>query len=48
MGARNDNLIWMAVGGFGALILGVVLVPLRTVTAASNLAFVFQIGRAHV
>src|SRR5215510_12529787 len=41
MGARNDNLIWMAVGGFGALILAVVLVPLRTFTSASNLAFAF-------
>src|SRR5262244_3493937 len=41
MGARNDNLIWMAVGGLGALALGVVLVPLRTLTPASNLAFAF-------
>src|SRR5215472_6621236 len=41
MGARNDNLIWMAVGGLGALVLGVVLVPLRTLTPASNLAFAF-------
>src|SRR5215831_20318186 len=41
MGARNDNLIWMAVGGLGALLLAVVLVPLRTLTSASNLAFAF-------
>lgn len=41
MSGRQDNLVWMAVGGFGALILAVLLVPLRTLTSASNLAFAF-------
>src|SRR5262249_1989159 len=33
--------LWMALGAFGALALGVALIPLRGVTPASNLAFVF-------
>lgn len=33
---------WVTVGGLGAMVLGVALIPLRTVTAASNLAFVFM------
>src|SRR5262249_55321762 len=41
MSGRNDNLAWMAIGGFGALIFGGVPVPLRPVTSASNLAFAF-------
>src|SRR5262249_26820797 len=32
---------WLAVAGLGAVALGVVLIPLRTITSASNLAFVF-------
>lgn len=41
MGRQDERLIWMTVGGFGALALGVALIPLRTLTSASNLAFVF-------
>src|SRR5262245_9359918 len=40
--ARPDpESLWMALGAFGALALGVALIPLRGVTPASNLAFVF-------
>ncbi len=41
--ARDDSQILIGLGGFGAIALGIMLVPLRTVTAASNLAFVFLI-----
>lgn len=41
--AREDNSrAWMVLGGLGAMALGVALIPLRTVTSASNLAFVFM------
>jgi hypothetical protein len=40
--ARDDRIgVWLPLGGLGALALGVVLIPLRGVTSASNLAFVF-------
>jgi Domain of unknown function (DUF4118) len=35
--------LWVAVGGIGAIALGVALIPLRSVTSASNLAFAFLI-----
>jgi hypothetical protein len=35
--------LWMGLGGLGALALGVALIPLRSVTTASNLAFAFLI-----
>jgi two-component system sensor histidine kinase KdpD len=38
-GERFD--VWFPVGAFGALVISVALVPLREVTSASNLAFVF-------
>jgi len=41
MQQEDEGLVWTVVGGLGAMILGVALIPLRTVTAASNLAFVF-------
>ena len=42
MGKQDDNgLMWMVAGGLGSMILAVLLVPLRTLTPASNLAFVF-------
>jgi Domain of unknown function (DUF4118) len=41
--ARDNSQMMMAVGGLGAIALGIVLVPFRTLTAASNLAFVFLI-----
>jgi K+-sensing histidine kinase KdpD len=39
----NDQLIWLAVGPLAALVLGVALIPLRGVTIASNLTFVFLV-----
>ncbi len=33
--------MWLPLGALGAVALGVALIPLRTVTSASNLAFVF-------
>ena len=41
MGKQDDGLMWMVAGGFGSIMLAVVLIPLRTVTPASNLAFAF-------
>lgn len=42
MSKQDDTgLMWMVTGGLGSMILAVLLVPLRTVTPASNLAFVF-------
>ncbi len=42
---RRDNevLVWIVTGGFGAMALGVLLIPLRALTSASNLAFVFLV-----
>ncbi len=40
--SREDPIeVWLAVAGLGAVALGVALIPLRAVTSASNLAFVF-------
>lgn len=41
MGEQEDGLAWMVAGGFGSIVLAVLLIPLRTLTPASNLAFVF-------
>jgi len=42
MGKQDENrLMWMVAGGLGSMILAVLLVPLRSLTPASNLAFVF-------
>jgi hypothetical protein len=41
MARQDSEFLWMAIGALGALVLGVVLIPLRTVTSASNLAFAF-------
>jgi two-component system sensor histidine kinase KdpD len=39
---RDDPVeLWIAIGGVGAIALGVALIPLRPLTVASNLAFVF-------
>jgi uncharacterized protein DUF4118 len=35
--------LWIAVGGIGAIALAVALIPLRSITSASNLAFAFLI-----
>lgn len=39
---RDERLgVWLPLGALGAIALGIVLIPLRTVASASNLAFVF-------
>lgn len=37
----EESLMWIVAGGFGSMALGVALIPLRPLTSASNLAFVF-------
>ncbi len=41
MDKQDEARVWMVAGGVASIILGVVLIPLRTLTPASNLAFVF-------
>ena len=41
MRGEDEVRVWMVAGAAGSLVLGIVLIPLRTLTAASNLAFVF-------
>jgi Domain of unknown function (DUF4118) len=42
--AREDtDLVWIVSGSLGAMALGIVLIPFRTLTVASNLAFVFLV-----
>jgi len=41
MKGQEEIRVWMVAGAAGSLVLGIVLIPLRTLTAASNLAFVF-------
>ncbi len=41
MDKQDDGLVWMVVGGVGSMLLAIALIPLRTLTPASNLAFVF-------
>jgi Domain of unknown function (DUF4118) len=41
MREADEVRVWMVMGGIGSLVLGIALIPLRTLTAASNLAFMF-------
>jgi hypothetical protein len=41
MNRADDVRIWMVTGALGSLVLAIVLIPLRSVVAASNLAFGF-------
>ncbi len=41
MGKQDDGVVWMVAGGFGSINLAILLIPLRTLTPASNLAFLF-------
>jgi hypothetical protein len=41
MRGDDQGLVWTVAGALGAMVLGVVLIPLRAVVAASNLAFIF-------
>ncbi len=42
MSRTDDARVWMVTGALGSMALAVALVPLRTMVAASNLAFVFM------
>jgi hypothetical protein len=42
MRGADDIRIWMVTGALGSMTLAIVLIPLRTVVAASNLAFAFM------
>jgi hypothetical protein len=41
MNRADDIRVWMVTGALGSMVLGMALIPLRTVVSASNLAFVF-------
>jgi hypothetical protein len=41
MKQEEESLMWIVAGGFGSMALGAALIPLRSLTSASNLAFVF-------
>ncbi len=41
MAQTRDSWVWIVTGALGGIALGVVLIPLRSYTSASNLAFVF-------
>jgi Na+/citrate or Na+/malate symporter len=37
----DEGQVWIVTGAIGSMALGIALIPLRTLTSASNLAFVF-------
>ena len=41
MHESNDLRIWLVIGAFGSVLIGILLIPLRSVVSASSLAFVF-------
>src|SRR5262245_23595130 len=41
MKPTDDARAWIVIGALGSMLIGVALMPLRSLTAASNLAFVF-------
>src|SRR5262249_32416621 len=41
MTRQDSESLWIALGPFGAMVLGVALIPLRGITPASTLAFAF-------
>lgn len=41
MKGQDEIRVWVVAGAVGSMVLSIVLIPLRTLTAASNLAFVF-------
>jgi hypothetical protein len=43
MRREDENRVWMVAGTLGSIALGIALIPLRSLTAASNLAFVFLV-----
>jgi hypothetical protein len=43
MARRAHDVVWIGIGPLAAMALGVALIPFRTLTSASNLAFVFLV-----
>jgi len=43
MARQDPESLWIAIGALGAIALGVALIPFRTLTSASNLAFGFLV-----
>jgi hypothetical protein len=43
MRREDESRVWMIAGAVGSLALGIALIPLRSLTSASNLAFVFLV-----
>jgi hypothetical protein len=43
MRREDESRIGMIAGALGAMVLGIALIPLRSLTSASNLAFVFPV-----
>jgi hypothetical protein len=43
MRREDESRVWMVAGALGAMALGIALIPLRSLTSASNLAFVFLV-----
>ena len=43
MRREDESRVWMVAGALGSLALGIALIPLRSLTSASNLAFVFLV-----
>ncbi len=43
MGRDDESRVWMVAGALGSIALGIALIPLRSLTSASNLAFVFLV-----
>ena len=43
MARQDSESLWIVIGPFGAMALGVILIPFRTLTSASNLAFGFLV-----
>ena len=43
MARQDSESLWIAIGPLGAMALGVLLIPVRTLTSASNLAFGFLV-----
>lgn len=43
MSADDRRAVWLSLGVFGAVTLGIVLIPLRALTPAANLAFAFLV-----
>ena len=43
MARQDSESVWIAIGALGAMVLGVALIPFRTLTSASNLAFGFLV-----